>query len=58
MQVATVDANSRVRLKTIQILRDTGAAMDVGGGISAGDRIIDNPSDALTEGDEVRVAGK
>src|SRR6185312_4208268 len=58
MQVATVDANNRVKLKTIQILRDTGAAMDVGGGISAGDRIIDNPSDALTEGDEVRVAGK
>lgn len=58
MQVATVDANNRVRLKIIHILRDTGAAMDVGGGISAGDRIIDNPSDALTEGDEVRVAGK
>jgi RND family efflux transporter MFP subunit len=58
MQVATVDANNRVRLKTIHILRDTGAAVDVGGGVSAGDRIIDNPSDALTEGDEVRVAGK
>jgi len=58
MQVATVDANNRVRLKTIHILRDTGAAMDVGGGVSDGDRIIDNPSDALTEGDEVRVAGK
>lgn len=58
MQVATVDSKNRVRLKTIHILRDTGAAVDVGGGVSAGDRIIDNPSDALTEGDEVRVAGK
>jgi RND family efflux transporter MFP subunit len=58
MQVATVDAGNRVRLKTVHILRDTGAAMDVGGGVSDGDRIIDNPSDALQEGDEVRVAGK
>ena len=35
-----------------------GAAVDVGSGISAEDRIIDNPADALQEGDEVRVAGK
>jgi hypothetical protein len=58
MQVATVDANSRVRFKTITIVRDMGAAVDVGSGISAGDRLIDNPSDALEDGDEVRVAGK
>ena len=58
MQVATVDATNHVRLKTVQISRDMGAAVDVGSGISPQDRIIDNPADALQEGDEVRIAGK
>lgn len=58
MQVATLDANSRIRLKTITIARDLGDAVDVGSGITPADRIIDNPSDAFQDGDEVRVAGK
>ena len=58
MQVATVDANNRIRLKTISIARDLGAAVDVGSGITAADRIIDNPSDSFRDGDEVRVAGQ
>ena len=58
MQVATVDAQSRVRLKTITIARDLGDAVDVGSGITDKDRIIDNPSDSFRDGDEVRVAGK
>jgi len=58
MQVATLDANSRIKLKTITIARDLGDAVDVGSGITAKDRIIDNPSDAFQDGDEVRVAGK
>ena len=55
MQVATVDAANHVRLKTVKILRDNGATVDVGGGIAPDDRIIDNPADALQEGDEVRI---
>jgi hypothetical protein len=35
-----------------------GATVDVGSGISSQDRIIDNPADALQEGDEVRIADK
>ncbi|MEO8300660.1 MAG: efflux RND transporter periplasmic adaptor subunit [Rhizomicrobium sp.] len=58
MQVATVDTSNHVKLKTITIARDLGAAVDVGGGLSPQDRIIDNPADALQEGDEVRIAGK
>jgi RND family efflux transporter MFP subunit len=58
MQVATVDSTSHVRLKTVNILRDMGASVDVGGGISPSDRIIDNPADALQEGDPVKVTGK
>jgi RND family efflux transporter MFP subunit len=58
MQVATVDATNHVKLKTVTISRDMGAAVDVGGGIAPDDRIIDNPADALQEGDEVKVANK
>ena len=58
MQVATVDANNRVKLKTIIIARDSGAFVDVASGVSATDRIIDNPTDALQNGDEVRIANR
>jgi RND family efflux transporter MFP subunit len=58
MQVATVDANNRVKLKTIIIARDMGTNVDVASGISPADRIIDNPADALQNGDEVRIANK
>jgi RND family efflux transporter MFP subunit len=58
MQVATVDSSNHVRLKTVNILRDNGASVDISGGISPSDRIIDNPADALQEGDDVRIANK
>ncbi len=58
MQVATVDATNHVKLKTVKISRDLGAAVDISSGISPRDRIIDNPTDALQDGDEVRVADK
>ena len=53
---ATVDASNHVKLKTVVIARDMGAAADVARGVSPTDRIIDNPADALQNGDEVRVA--
>jgi RND family efflux transporter MFP subunit len=58
MEIATVDATNHVRLKTVTILRDMGASVDVGAGTSPNDRIIDNPADALQEGDEVRIANR
>jgi len=58
MQVATVDATNHVKLKTVNIARDLGASVDVGGGISPKDRIIDNPADALRDGDEVKIANQ
>jgi hypothetical protein len=42
----------------VNIARDLGASVDVGGGISPKDRIIDNPADALRDGDEVRITNK
>ena len=58
MQVATVDATGHVKLKTVTIARDMGTAVDVTSGVARTDRIIDNPSDSLQDGDPVRVAGK
>ncbi len=56
MQVATVDAGGHVRLKTVKIARDLGASVDISAGISRNDRIIDNPADALQDGDLVKIA--
>ena len=38
--------------------RDLGARVDIAGGIDPADRIIDNPADALQDGDEVRIANR
>ncbi|HEY8253885.1 MAG TPA: efflux RND transporter periplasmic adaptor subunit [Rhizomicrobium sp.] len=56
MQVAKVDATGHVKLQTVTIARDLGASMDISSGVSPADRIIDNPADALQDGDEVKVA--
>ena len=58
MQVAIVDATGHARLKTVTVLRDMGSAVDVAGGLSPADRIIDNPPDSLRDGDPVKVAAK
>jgi RND family efflux transporter MFP subunit len=55
-RVATVDAEGRVRLRTIQVGRNYGETVEVLDGITAGDRLILNPSDSLAEGDVVAVA--
>ena len=55
LRVATVDANSKVVLKTITIGRDLGQVVEIATGITASDRIIDSPPDGLVDGDPVRV---
>jgi len=55
MQVAKVDATGHVKLQTVTIARDLGASVDISSGVSPADRIIDNPADALQDGDEVKV---
>ncbi|OWQ83110.1 efflux transporter periplasmic adaptor subunit [Roseateles aquatilis] len=56
VQVATVDAQSRVRLRKVTIARDMGTRIELGAGLTANDRVIENPPDGLAEGDTVRVA--
>jgi len=55
-RVAVVDSANRVRLKPVTLGRNLGEAIEVLGGITAGERLVVNPSDALAEGDSVVVA--
>jgi membrane fusion protein, multidrug efflux system len=56
MQVATVGPDNRVVIKPISIGRDLGNVVQIATGIGKGDRIINNPPDALEEGDQVQLA--
>lgn len=53
--IATIDDKNIVTLKSIKIGRDEGTVVEVVAGITATDRIIITPPDAIRSGDEVRV---
>jgi len=56
LQVATVDADHRIKLKTIKQGRDFGKTIEVLDGITANDQVIVNPSDSALDGEPVRIA--
>lgn len=53
-QVALVE-NGKIAMRTIVLGRDLGSAMEVSEGVTATDRVVVNPSDALTDGVAVVV---
>ncbi|WP_175725809.1 efflux RND transporter periplasmic adaptor subunit [Burkholderia ambifaria] len=53
--VATVDANGRTALKTVQIGRDFGTHVEIVAGLGATDRVIDNPGDSIASGETVKI---
>jgi len=53
--VATVGADSRVVLKQVTIARDLGPTVELSAGLSADDRVVENPPDGVNTGDEVHV---
>jgi RND family efflux transporter MFP subunit len=55
LQVATLDANHRVHLRTITEGRDFGTEIEVLSGVGANDTLIINPPDSIGDGAEVRV---
>ncbi len=57
MAVATVDSHNRVALKPITIARDLGTSVEIAGGLSPADHVIDNPPDSIANGERVRIAG-
>ena len=54
-QVAVVAEDDRIHLKPIAVSKLMDQVVEVGEGISASDRIVNNPNAALLEGDKVRV---
>jgi membrane fusion protein, multidrug efflux system len=55
-QAAVVGKDDKVELRSIQIGRDFGSTIEILGGLEPSDRIIINPSDSLSAGQQVKVA--
>ncbi len=58
LRVAVVGPDDKVTLKPIQIGRDFGTTVEVRSGLSATDLVVKNPSDSISDGDTVRIAGR
>jgi RND family efflux transporter MFP subunit len=57
LSIATVGADNRVVIKPVSIDRDLGAVIEVASGLTATDRVIQNPPDGIGNGALVRLAG-
>jgi RND family efflux transporter MFP subunit len=55
LQIATVDAAHKIKLKGIVQGRDFGKTIEVLGGIEASDNLVVNPSDSIEDGIPVRI---
>jgi RND family efflux transporter MFP subunit len=58
LQVATVGADRRVKLKSIVQGRDLGAMIEVLSGIDVSDVIVLNPPDSIVDGTPLRIVAK
>jgi RND family efflux transporter MFP subunit len=56
IQVAVLDGNDKVVLKSVQLGRDLGDSVEVIAGLTPSDRIVDNPPETLAAGEAVHVA--
>lgn len=54
-RVATVDAENRIHFREIRVGTDYGSEVEVLSGVSAGDLVVMNPTDAVREGVRVEV---
>jgi RND family efflux transporter MFP subunit len=55
-QVAVLGKDNRVALKPVQIGRDLGNSVEVTGGLSPRDKVIDSPPETIQTGNMVRIA--
>jgi RND family efflux transporter MFP subunit len=55
LHVAVVDSNQRAHLMRVTPGRDSGATIEILAGLESGQKIIANPPDSLTDGEQVRV---
>lgn len=54
--VALVGQDGHVQLRPVVISRDLGPTVEVGHGVAAGERVVNNPPESLSQGDLVRIA--
>jgi hypothetical protein len=45
-----------VHLQHVTVGRDMGSTMQIAGGLTPSDRVIDNPPDSITDGEQVKIA--
>ena len=55
--VAVVGPDNHVKIRPVVISRDLGSSVEIGSGLSAADKVVDNPPESLVDGDLVRVSG-
>jgi RND family efflux transporter MFP subunit len=55
--VAVVGADNHVKIRPVVVARDLGSTVEIGSGLTASDRVVDNPPESLADGDLVRIAG-
>jgi multidrug efflux system membrane fusion protein len=55
-QVAVVGPDHKIELRSLNIGRDYGTALEVLGGLAVSDQIVVNPPDSLEQGQQVNVA--
>ena len=55
MQVAVVGGDNKVKLQSVTLGRDFGDSVEVLAGLSATDRVINNPPDSIADGMTVQV---
>ena len=56
LRVATIEADGKAKLKLVTIARDLGKTVELSSGITASDRVIENPPDGIADGQVVHVA--
>lgn len=56
LQIAVVDSDQKIALKTVTPGRDFGKSLEVIAGLSPQDNVIINPPDSLYQGESVRIA--
>ncbi|HXA38149.1 MAG TPA: efflux RND transporter periplasmic adaptor subunit [Phenylobacterium sp.] len=55
--VAVVGPDNHVKIRSVVVSRDLGSTVEIGSGLGASERVVDNPPESLADGDLVRIAG-